>query len=147
MLIRFVTNAAVISAHTSRRASFDGSMRTRVNSDRASGPRRILAVAFFVMFLLMQVAVPLFQLTQPRPARFGWQMFSTLRADALGVSYHIEAAGGELIPVQLSAHFARVRLEIDHRTVLPPYLCEVTPGAAAVISERGGTTTGRYPCP
>ena len=74
-------------------------------------------------------------------------MYSTLRMDLLGVSYHIEAGGGELIPVQMSAHFARVRPEIDHRTVLPPYLCEVTPGAVAVIFERRGTTTGRYACP
>jgi hypothetical protein len=107
----------------------------------------MLGGAFFASFILVQVAVPLFQLTQPRPARFGWQMYSTIRADALGESYHIEDAGGELTPVELSAHVAVARTEIDYRTVLPPYLCEVTPGAVAVVFERGGTAAGRHPCP
>jgi hypothetical protein len=99
------------------------------------------------MFILVQIAVPVFQLTQARPARFGWQMYSTIRSDALGESYHIEDGGGALSPVQLSVHVAGIRAEIDYRTIVPPYRCGVTPGAVAVVFERGGTTKGRYPCP
>jgi hypothetical protein len=121
--------------------------KARADSAREPRARDLLAATFFVAFLLVQVAVPLFQLTQPRPARFGWHMYSTIRADALGESFHIQHAGGELSPVRRSAHVARARSEIDYRAVLPSYLCEVTTGAVAIVTERNGTPTGRYACP
>jgi hypothetical protein len=113
----------------------------------APGPRPPLAATFFVAFLLVQLAVPAYMLTQPRPARFGWQMYSAVRPDVVGGAFHIEDARGEASPVVRSLHVARARLEVDYLEVLPPYLCEVVAGAAAVVYRRGDTVTHRYPCP
>lgn len=98
-------------------------------------------------FLLVQLVVPLYQLTQPRPARFGWQMYSAISLDLMVEPFHIEDAAGELHPVAFATHLARARPEIDYRTLLPPYLCHVRADAVAVVRDRRGTTTLRHSCP
>jgi hypothetical protein len=110
-------------------------------------PRQTHAAVFSLAYLLVQLAVPAYMLTQPRPARFGWQMYSAVRADVVGGAFHIEDARGGLTPVDRSRHVARARLEVDYLEVLPPYLCDTVAGAAAVVFMRGETVTQRYPCP
>jgi hypothetical protein len=46
---------------------------------RALSGRQKLVALFFAAFLLVQLAVPAYMLTQPRPARFGWQMYYGVR--------------------------------------------------------------------
>ncbi|MGH2428489.1 MAG: hypothetical protein ACRDGV_06320 [Candidatus Limnocylindria bacterium] len=95
-------------------------------------PRSIIAAAFVVSFLVVQLTVPILALTGPRPARFGWHMYTTLTPvpDAW-----IEDATGELDRVAVDQLLLRRRSEADLSDVLVRELCR-RPGAAAVITER-----------
>ncbi len=102
--------------------------------------QRIVAGAF-VAYLVMQLAVPVRMLFEPRPARFGWQMYSgvrewprfsvvlqdtTVRVD---VSRFIVRSRGDYVPADLSAH-----------------LCARVVGATAVLELRGAADVREVPC-
>ena len=78
-------------------------------------------------FLVVQVVVPSWQLTQPRPARFGWQMY----AAGAGVAFAVVGRDGAVTPVALEDYIVRRRDDLDLRRYLPPVICART-GAAAV---------------
>src|SRR5690606_15193118 len=50
----------------------------RVDPDASRGMTMSLMKKFLALFFLIQLAVPAYQLTQPRVQRFGWQMYSGL---------------------------------------------------------------------
>lgn len=102
---------------------------------------RALPAAFVAAFLVVQVAVPIRQLFDDRPSRFGWHMYSGL--PQLPSAWTVASDGTET-PVDLDVRLAGQRGEIDYGSVLPVALC-VEPGVVAVRLERGGTSE-HVPC-
>lgn len=90
---------------------------------------RIAATAFFMLFLVIQTAVPLAQLWAPRPARFGWQMFSARQERP---RFSLVLRDGTSRPVDLRLYVAHSRGEVDLEQALPSHLCRVVPDLAAV---------------
>lgn len=89
----------------------------------------IAAAAFFLLFLLIQTAVPLVRLWAPRPARFGWQMFS---AAPQRTRYILILRDGTRKPASLAPFVAQSRGEMDLMKAIPRHLCRVIPDLAAV---------------
>ena len=96
----------------------------------------MLAAAFVVGWLAVQVAVPLVQHVTTEGARpFAWQMFS----------HHIDvprfkvvaADGSETEVEDWEKHLGRTRLEVDFARHVPPFLCDTEPGAVAITTYRG----------
>jgi hypothetical protein len=81
-----------------------------------------------IAFLVAQVVVPCWQLTQPRPARFGWQMYA---AGASASAFAAVHGDGSLRPIALADYIVRRRDDLDLRRFLPPAICART-GAVAV---------------
>jgi hypothetical protein len=81
-----------------------------------------------IVFLVVQVAVPLAQLARPRPARFGWQMYAGISQP---LAFTAVQRDGSLAPVQLDLYIIRMRTDIDLIRYLPPAICART-GAVAV---------------
>ena len=106
---------------------------------------RIAATAFFVLFLLIQTAVPLVQLGAPRPARFGWQMFS---AEQQRPRFSLVMRDGTSRPANLRPYIAHSRGEVDLEKALPGHLCRVVPDLASVQILRPDSKQPRvYRCP
>jgi hypothetical protein len=90
----------------------------------------ILALAFAAC----QVLVPTMHLTQPRPARFGWQMFSGVR-DAM--SYAVITVDAAVIPIERDEYLAYYRGDLDGLTeILARAICRQRPDATAVRTTR-----------
>ena len=105
---------------------------------------RVAAAAFFALFLVIQTAVPLILLGAPRPARFGWQMFSGRQQRA---RFSLIMRDGTRQPVNLGLYVAQSRGEVDLEDALPPHLCRVVPELAAVqITAHGSSRTRVHPC-
>lgn len=109
--------------------------------DRAATPRRprwtqFAVACFFVVFLALQALVPIFQLlVAPRPARFGWQMFSI---SAPPPDFAIVRADGSSTPIAIEPYVASARGDVPLAQFLPAHLCRVVPGAAAVRVQQPG---------
>jgi hypothetical protein len=107
--------------------------------------RETTAAAFFTLFLLIQTGVPLVQLWSPRPARFGWQMFSATHKRA---RYSLVMRDGTSRPADLSQYIAHSRGEMDLEQALPPHLCRVVPDIASVqITPPESKQPRVYDCP
>jgi hypothetical protein len=94
-------------------------------------------------FLAVQIAVPLVRLWAPRPARFGWQMYTSVRFHP---RFEAVSTEGLITPVPTADFLGNPRGDID----LPAdriaiHLCAVTPGISAVRVEFEGTTRD-LPC-
>ena len=113
-----------------------------------SGPwtaESLAAAAFFVLFLMIQTAVPLVQLWAPRPARFGWQMFSARQSRA---RFSLVLRDGAVQPVKLDLYVAQSRGEVDLEEALPRHLCRVVPDLTAVqITAPSAKQPRFYQCP
>jgi hypothetical protein len=106
---------------------------------------RVAGTVFFVLFLVIQTAVPLFQLTAPRPARFGWQMFSGRQQRA---RFSLVLRDGTHQPVNLGLFVAQSRGEVNLEEALPQHLCRVVPDLAAVqITAQASDQPRVHPCP
>ena len=81
-----------------------------------------------IAFLVVQIAVPAWQLTGTRPARFGWQMY-TARAQAS--QFAAVARDGTATPVTLDDYIVRRRDDLDLLRFLPPAICART-GAVTI---------------
>jgi hypothetical protein len=90
---------------------------------------RVAVTAFSVLFLMIQTVVPLHRLWAPRPARFGWQMFSGRQQRA---RFSLILRDGTRQPLNLGLYVAQSRGEVDLEEALPPHLCRVVPDLAAV---------------
>jgi hypothetical protein len=80
-----------------------------------------------VVYIVAQVAVPLWQLTRPRPARFGWQMYAGLSQP---LAFTTVNRDGSLTPVPLDHYIVRLRTDLDLIRYLPPAICERTHAVA-----------------
>lgn len=105
----------------------------------AQNRNRRLALA---LLLLTQFALPAALLWAPRPARWGWQMYSTV-APPLELS--LVAADGNTTLLDSGDYLGWNRGEIDTSSVLPPFVCQQHPEARAVLVRRGDDTW-EHPC-
>src|SRR5262245_22432804 len=106
--------------------------------------RHLAAAVFCATFLTVQIAIPIVQLTSPRPARFGWQM-STARPRS--PQFYIVMTDGTVRLADGSVYLALSRGEMDAAAVLPPHLCRMMPDIAAVeIRPRDSDAVQLYRC-
>jgi len=99
---------------------------------------------FFVAYLAVQLAVPSAKLWEPRPARFGWQMFAGI---APAPRFAVAMADGSTREVALADHYGNPRADLRYEDHLPGHLCRSLPGARAVRLERAGREPEVRPCP
>jgi len=106
--------------------------------------RHRAAMAFVVAFLAVQIGVPLWKLIEPRPARFGWQMFSGLRGLP---EFRVVLRHGQSFDVPLGWHVGAGRSDVDYAGFLPPHLCRSYAGAAEIRVHFRSGTEQVYRCP
>jgi len=94
-------------------------------------PRTAAAAAFALLFLALQVGVPLVRLFGPRPARFGWQMYAA--TTPLPTLVGVRADGGR-DTLAVGDYFAFLRSDLAPSAFerLPRHVCTVVPGLRAV---------------
>ena len=104
-----------------------------------------LVLVFVVLFLSIQIIVPAVKLMSPRPARFGWHMW-TVKPPRRHVVLLMR--DGTTRPADLRPYLAQGRGELDLDDVLPPHLCRMIPDVAAVhYRSRRTATIQIHPCP
>jgi len=104
-----------------------------------------MAVAFFVIFLAIQIVVPVVKLTSPRPARFGWHMWTARNRNP---QFVMTMKDGSLSPVILSTYLGLSRGELDIREAMPAHLCRVVPDVVSVqIKTLDSEPSKVYSCP
>jgi hypothetical protein len=106
------------------------------NDDALWKRQEVAAAVFLLVFVLIQTAVPFILLWTPRPARFGWQMFSV---NPQRVRYVLVFRDGTRKAANLSRYVAQSRGEMDLTQSLPQHLCRVVPGIASVEVVRSDT--------
>jgi hypothetical protein len=84
---------------------------------------------FIVLFGLVQIVVPAIMLREPRPARFGWHMFTQGRTAGEFAVIHSD---GHRTRVRIADYAVKARPEVPFYAVLPAHLCRVVPHAHAV---------------
>jgi hypothetical protein len=105
----------------------------------------IVAACFFTVFLAAQVLIPLAQLAwSPRPARFGWQMYSVVSA---APRFELIMRDGAVKLLDITPYVTSMRGDVPLARFLPPHLCTLFPDAAAVHYQMDdGSQAGTYPC-
>ena len=105
----------------------------------------IIAACFFVAFLAVQIVIPLIQLAwSPRPARFGWQMYSVGSATP---RFELIMRDGTDKPLDITPYVTSLRGDVPLVRFLPPHLCTLFPEAAAVRYQTDdGLQAGTYQC-
>ena len=105
----------------------------------------IIAMCFFVAFLAAQLAIPLIQLAwSPRPARFGWQMYSVISA---APRFELIMHDGTAKPLDIRPYVTSMRGDVPLARFLPPHLCTLFPDAAAIHYQMDDRSqAGIYPC-
>ena len=95
---------------------------------------KLAATIFCVVFLAIQLATPVVQLIwAPRPARFGWQMFSV---DVPPPSFTAVLDNGTTQPVALEPYVTSLRGDVPLAQFLPAHLCRVLPHVVAIRYQR-----------
>ena len=105
----------------------------------------MFAACFFVVFLVAQILIPLAQLAwAPRPARFGWQMYSVASA---APRFELIMRDGAAKPLDITPYVTSLRGDVPLARFLPPHLCTLFPDAAAVHFQMDdGSQAGTYQC-
>ena len=97
--------------------------------------RSTVTAALIVAFVAIALAVPAFALTQPRPARFGWQMYS--------VAYPaprawLQAADGSTEEYDLADRLAVLRADVPDPLGVGQQLCATTSSPAVIVEMHPG---------
>jgi hypothetical protein len=102
-------------------------------------------MCFFVAFLAFQLTAPLVQLVAaPRPARFGWQMYSVVSEPP---RFSLLMRDGAAKPLDIRPYVTSMRADVPLARLLPAHLCTIFPDAVAVHYEMvDGSQAGRYQC-
>ena len=110
-----------------------------------TAPSIMIAACFFVVFLAAQVLIPLAQLAwSPRPARFGWQMYSVISS---APRFELIMRNGAAKPLDITPYVTSLRGDVPLARFLPAHLCTLFPDAAAVSYQMDdGSQAGIYPC-
>lgn len=107
-------------------------------------PRRVLRRAAFWMILAVQLGIPVVQVAAERPARFGWQMFSGVRAPVL---FTVERTDGTVDTVATESYVIKPRYEADPVPALPRHICRSAPTAEVVrVHEADGSLRSETRC-
>jgi len=105
--------------------------------DRRSAYARTLTVVFFVGFVLVQSITPVVQLLwAPRPARFGWQMFSIVAPPPAFTVVHDD---GTSSAIDIEPYVTSLRGDVPLVEFLPRHLCRVVPHVVAVRIQPSNT--------
>jgi hypothetical protein len=112
---------------------------------RRIAPSIIFAACFFVVFLAAQILIPLAQLAwSPRPARFGWQMYSVT---SVAPNFELIMRDGAPKPLDITPYVTSLRGDVPLTRFLPPHLCTLFTNAAAVHYQMDdGSQAGTYQC-
>ena len=89
-----------------------------------------LAMSLALLFMGVQVGFATYQLSKPRPARFGWQMYSGIRE---ALAYGVVRSDGSVDWVQRADYFGNFRIDLDD--IVEPaatLICARRPDASAV---------------
>ena len=114
-------------------------------TDHLWSSSNVLALAFFVAFLAIQIIVPIVKLTSPRPARFGWHMWTARKRNP---EFVMIMKDGTASPVNLSTYLGLSRGELDIQEAMPAHLCRVVPNVASVqIKTLDSEPFKVYSCP
>jgi len=105
----------------------------------------MIAACFFVVFLAAQILIPLAQLVwSPRPARFGWQMYSVISA---APRFELIMHDGTAKPLDIRPYVTSMRGDVPLARFLPPHLCMLFPDAIAIHYQMNdGSQVGTYQC-
>jgi hypothetical protein len=105
----------------------------------------IIAACFFVIFLAAQLLIPLAQLAwSPRPARFGWQMYSVVSS---APRFELIMRDGAAKSLDITPYVTSLRGDVPLARFLPAHLCTLFPDAAAVrYHVDDGSQAGTYQC-
>jgi hypothetical protein len=106
-------------------------------------PRKRAAAVFFAGFLAIQILVPLYMLTRPRPARFGWQMYSGAKAP---LSITLIRKNGTEVTIPSDDYFGAYRGDLDVIETLPAYLCQRDSGVVSVRLNFAHSESLEFPC-
>lgn len=101
-----------------------------------------LKSVFVAVFVILAVAVPVLALTQPRPARFGWQMYSVAQPAPRA---WLQTTGGTVREWALADHLAVLRGDISDPTSIGERLCATESPSAVLVELRPGALV-RVPC-
>lgn len=110
-------------------------------ADRGWTRGQALAAVLCVAIVTLQLAIPIRAFFEPRPARFGWHMFSTL--NYLPEAW-IEEANGSLVRVDVMKILGDTRAEIHWSDPLAALLCGDSLAHAVIVIDRDGEE--RIPC-
>jgi len=106
---------------------------------------RRAAACFFVVYLIVQVSLPVYRLWAPRPARFGWQMFSS---SVYPVRVWLLRRDGSEEPLDPAAYVGNPRADLDYEKFVPPHICKLRPEVASVRFQLPAPAPLKeYPCP
>lgn len=97
--------------------------------------KRALLAAVIGLILVFQVGVPAVNLLAPRPARFGWQMYSVAQPAPQAWT---SSANGGLEAVDLDGRWAVLRAEIDDVDGFARQVCALTDAADVVVELQPG---------
>ena len=92
--------------------------------------RRGLLASGIGLIVVLQLGIPAANLLSPRPARFGWQMYSTAQP---APEAWARSADGTLEPLHLDGHWAVLRAEIDDVDAFASQVCDLTDAPEVVI--------------
>jgi len=102
---------------------------------------RMLAVGVGAVALIMLI-IPVVRFNDPKPARFGWHMFSAV---VLPPDFFVVDVNGEEEQVFPGSYMPLVRGDLPIAEVFPGHLCEQLDDVVAVIL-RSETASERIPC-
>jgi hypothetical protein len=94
-------------------------------------------------FLVVQILVPSWQLTKPRPARFGWQMYA---AGTPASEFSAVGRDGSVTSIALEEYIVRRRDDLDVLRYLPPAICARTGAAAVRYRDAAAHASAEIPC-
>lgn len=100
------------------------------------------ALVAFVLLAGILLVLPIRAMFDERPARYGWQMYSTI---SHAPEIVVEEADGSAQAVDVLSYMADPRAEIRWAGPLIERLCRDTRAAAVVVRERGDEE--RATCP
>jgi hypothetical protein len=103
--------------------------------------RSLIAATLFLSIAAVQVAIPVRATFEPRPARFGWQMYSTVSPVP---EVWTEDAAGTRVGVDIAPLMGDPRAEILWAEPLADALCRQPDVSAVVVLERD--VERRFPC-
>lgn len=102
----------------------------------------VATAALIVAFVVVAIVIPALALGQPRPARFGWQMYSVAQPAPRA---WLQSADGSVREFDLADRLAVLRADIPDPTSLGKRLC-AQESAKAVLVELHTTGLVRVPC-